>query len=361
VQDFRSQICAFLDRALTEDLRQAGRNTTGLYSDPCACAIWHRRLYQAGWIAPAWPKAWGGAGWNEQQRAIFDAECIERDAPLLINAGIRSIGPLLIEMGAPKQQERYLPPILSGDELWCQGFSEPGAGSDLTAITSQGRVEGNQLILNGQKIWTTAAHLAQLMFALFRTDPQSRGSAGLTFVLLDMSTPGVSVRPIFDLRGEHEFNQVFFDDAVVDVENCVGAIDEGWRVAKRLMTLARANNSPASHTRRILRQIRQTLPDNISSTLRMRLAALEIELKAFAALEQAGPGADAAAIRASLLKIRGSELKQRACELALDIADAASEAQFSLLARQYLGSRAASIYSGTNEIQRNLVARALVR
>jgi len=361
---FRNEVCAFLDVALTPDLREAGRNTTGVYSAPEACAVWHRRLYDVGWIAPAWPKAWGGAGWDAGQRAIFDEECARRDAPVLFNAGIRSIGPLLIEMGTPEQQARYIQPILRGDELWCQGFSEPGAGSDLAAITARGRADGRRFVLNGQKIWTTGAHFSQRMFAIFRTDPDSTGTAGLTFFLLDMATPGIRVRPIFDLRGEHEFNQVFFDDVIANDNECVGEPGDGWRVAKRLMALARSNNSPASHTRRIVARLRASLPPDVSTALLTQLAQLEVELDAFCGLEQNSallmPGNDDA-VRASMLKIRGSELKQKACALALDIATSTCDPQVAMLARAYFGSRAASIYSGTNEIQRNIVARALLK
>ncbi|MFT3728111.1 MAG: acyl-CoA dehydrogenase family protein [Terricaulis sp.] len=359
---FRETVCAFLDEALTPELRAAGRETTGVYSAPDACRVWHRRLFEQGWIAPAWPKAWGGAGWSAQQRAIFDDECVRRDAPILFAGGIRSIGPLLIEMGTPTQRARYLPAILSGDDLWCQGFSEPGAGSDLAAIAATAESDGAEFVLNGQKIWTTGAHLANRMFALFRSEHGSRGTAGLTFLVLDMATPGVSVRPILDLRGEHEFNEVFFDGARVPAENCVGAVHDGWRAAKRLMALARSNNSPASHVRRILKRVRDTLARDCPPGAMSRLVELEIEAEAFCALEQqhvCGAGGDEA-MRASMLKIMGSELKQKACALALDVgASGLPRDATALLERQYLGSRAASIYSGANEIQRNIIARAL--
>ena len=364
MRQFRKTVCAFLDEALTPDLRAAGRNTTGVYSEPEACAIWHRRLFEVGWIAPAWPAIWGGPGWDAQQRAIFDEECARQDAPILFNAGIRSIGPLLIEMGTPAQKAMHLPAILCGDELWCQGFSEPSAGSDLAAISSSARDAGGHFLLNGQKIWTTGAHLAQRMFAIFRTDPDSSGSAGLTFFLIDMASPGISVRPLLDLRGEHEFNEVFFDDVLVAAQDCVGPVNDGWRTAKRLMALARSNNSPASHTRRVLKRVREALGAEASPHEVLRLAELEAELDAFSALEQQPVSKAAAdqATRASVLKILGSELKQKACALALDIGVSCADGERStFLQRQYFGSRAASIYSGANEIQRNILARALLK
>jgi acyl-CoA dehydrogenase len=283
---------------------------------------------------------------------------------VLFSAGIRSIGPLLIERGNVHQRA-YLPAILRGDEIWCQGFSEPEAGSDLGAIRSTAHKIGDAYVLNGQKLWTSGAHLARRVFALFRTDPQSQGGAGLSFFLVDMHAPGVRVCPLLDLNGEHEFNQVFFDDVIAPVDDLVGEQDQGWEIAKRLMALARANNSPSAHVRRLLKRIDDAIDDATSQAYLLQFAALKIELEAFCVLEQRRTATLSSAAKASMLKLQGSELKQKACALALDIGCVTpgddDTSSMALLQKQYLSSRAASIYSGTSEIHRNLIARALLR
>lgn len=369
---FLAEVRAFLEENLTADLRAAGRGTVGLFSDIEAGRIWQRRLQARGWAAPSWPKAHGGAGWSPRQRFLFDRECVLNDAPALFAAGIRSLGPLLIEAGSEAQRQRYLPAILSGEDLWCQGFSEPGAGSDLAAIRSRADRAGACYRLNGGKIWTTGAHLANRMFALMRTGADGAGREGLTFLLVDMDSPGLSVVPIPGLSGEHEFNQVFFDDTPVPLANRVGAEGDGWRVAKRLMQLARSNNTPAAAVRRALQQVRllAAAPD-----FAPRLAALAIDLEAFEQLElrllpgeRPRPGDDLAP---SMLKLVGSELRQRIAELGFEAAGpfgaigrwAFEEDRDSMAGREagarYLASRANTIYSGTSEIQRNLIARVL--
>ncbi|MDR6623893.1 acyl-CoA dehydrogenase family protein [Caulobacter segnis] len=372
---FLAEVRAFLDENLTEDLRAAGRRTIGLFSDIQAGRTWQKRLQTQGWAAPSWPKAHGGAGWSPRQRFLFDRECVLNDAPALFAAGARSLGPLLIEEGSAAHRARYLPAILAGDDLWCQGFSEPDAGSDLAAIRSRADRVGDHYRLRGCKIWTTGAHLANRMFALMRTGPEGGGREGLTFLLIDMDSPGVSVAPVLDLSGEHEFNQVFFDDVPVPIGHRVGAEGQGWRVAKRLMQLARSNNTPAASVRRALQQIRAlaTGPE-----FAQRLAALAIDLEAFEQLElrllpggQPRPGDDLAP---SLLKLVGSELRQNIAALGLEAAvpfgairhgSSAPGSSSDLVATgaeataRYLASRANTIYSGTSEIQRNLIARGL--
>lgn len=372
---FLGEVRAFLAEQLTEDLRAAGRRTVGLFSDIDAGRVWQRRLRARGWAAPAWPQAFGGAGWNALQRFLFDRECVLNDAPLLFAAGVRSLGPLLIEQGSQAQRARYLPAILAGEDLWCQGFSEPGAGSDLAAIQSRAYLSGEHYRLNGQKIWTTGAHLANRMFMLARTGPNDAGRNGLTFLLVDMASPGVTVVPIPGLGGEHEFNHVFFDDTPVPVDQRVGAEGEGWRMAKRLMQLARSNNTPAASVRRALQQVRTlaTAPEHAP-----RLARLAIDLEAFEQLEmRLLPGGKPRAgddLAPSMLKLVGSELRQDIAALGLEAAGpfgavgqwpetpdghrgvgaAGREAS-----ARYWASRANTIYSGTSEIQRNLIARGL--
>ncbi len=377
---FVADVRAFLQRALTEDLREAGRATIGVHADIAACRIWHRRLYERGWIAPAWPRAWGGAGWGPRQRFAFDRECAANDAPILFAGGLRSVGPLLIEMGTPWQRSRYLPAILSGDDLWCQGFSEPGAGSDLAAISTRAERRGDHYVVNGSKIWTTGAQHANRMFAIVRTQTGERRQQGLTFLLLDMDSPGLSVAPILGLAGEHEFNQVFFDDVRVPVAGLVGEENEGWAVAKRLMQLARSNNTPAALLRRVLRRatcaVTAVDPDQAPG-LRRRLAALELELEAFEQLELAalpsGRPGGADQTTPSMLKLIGSELHQKIAELIVEAAGPYAAAAWGALGQagdevdlgaramgKHLAVRAATIYSGTSETQRNVIARQLL-
>ena len=377
---FLDAVGVFLDQALTPDLQEAGRLTLGVHSDIAACRIWHQRLFARGWIAPSWPKAFGGTGGSTRQRFLFDRACALADAPLLFAGGLRSLGPLLIEMGTPAQKARFLPAILNGDDLWCQGFSEPGAGSDLAAISTRATVAGNAYVLNGSKIWTTGAHLANRMFAIVRTGDFARRQQGLTFLLLDMESPGLSVKPILGLAGEHEFNQVFFDDVRVPISNRIGDQDDGWAVAKRLMTLARSNNTPAALVSRVLRRTAAAIAqagETLEPEVRARLAHLQIRLEAFQQLELAalpagrvGPNDPA---MASVLKLVGSELHQDIAQLAMQVRGPFAAANLHGLkftdldvesgARamaKHLSVRAASIYSGTSETQRNLIAKHLI-
>ncbi|MDQ0466020.1 acyl-CoA dehydrogenase [Caulobacter ginsengisoli] len=377
---FLDEVRAFLGRALTPDLRRAGRETLGVHADIAACRLWHRRLYDQGWIAPTWPAEWGGTGWRARQRYLFDRECAANDAPPLFAGGIRSLGPLLIEQGTPAQRARYLPAILDGRDLWCQGFSEPGAGSDLAAIATRAERRGEAYVVNGSKIWTTGAHHSNHMFAIVRTAILEKKQQGLTFLLIDMASPGLTVQPILGLSGEHEFNQVFFDDVAVPVENRVGAENDGWTMAKRLMQLARSNNTPAALVRRSLRRaqaLAEAAGPDLEPAVRTALAGLEIELLSFEQLELASlpagrprPGDDTAP---SMLKLIGTELNQRVCELALQAAGPAGLAALSSVAAddpwldagahaaaKHLAVRAATIYSGSSETQRNVIAAQLL-
>ena len=293
---------------------------------------------------------------------------------------MRSLGPLLIEMGTPRQQARYLPAILSGQDLWCQGFSEPGAGSDLAAIATRAEARGDHYLVNGTKIWTTGAHLANRMFAIVRTADGERRQQGLTFLLIDMDSPGLTVTPILGLAGEHEFNQVFFDDVRVPIANRVGAEHDGWATAKRLMQLARSNNTPAALVRRALRRTMIALAGvdgDDGASLRRRLAGLEIELEAFEQLELAAlPSGRPTAgdqTTSSMLKLVGSELHQKVAELAVEIAGPQAAAGLAAVGvdgealdagaramAKHLAVRAATVYSGSSETQRNVIARQIL-
>ena len=378
-EDFLEEVRDFLESDLTEDLRAAGRNTVGTHSDIAACRIWHRRLHERGWIAPSWPVERGGTGWSARRRFLFEQECAKNDAPILFAGGIRSLGPLLIAMGTENQQARYLKPILTGEDLWCQGFSEPGAGSDLAALRTCAMSDGEEYVVNGAKIWTTGAHLSNRMFALVRTASAARPQEGITFLLIDMDSPGIKVEPILCFDDEHEFNQVFLDEVRVPKANRVGAEGEGWAVAKHLMRFARSNNTTSGLLRRAFRNVERlvAMEDATRAGLADRLAAVEIELRGFESFElrllTAGrlTGDDETA--SSLMKCMASELHQTITELGIEAAGPYGAVAGSLngngtplsaaaahATRKYFSTRAASIYSGTNETHRNIIGRSLI-
>lgn len=358
--------------SLTLDLREAGRNTIGVHSDIEACRIWHRRLYEKGWIAPAWPAAHGGAGWPAWKQLLFESECAANDAPVLFAGGLRNVGPLLIAMGTLWQKAQYLPAILDGRDLWCQGFSEPGAGSDLAALQTRAIADADHYIIDGSKIWTTGAHIANRMFCLVRTASPASRQAGITFLMIDMASAGLSVRPILSLAGDHEFNEVFFDGVRVPKANRVGAENDGWVVAKQLMRYARASNTTSGQLRRAFRRVASV---RARADEHLRMCELECELLAFEAVEtsarNAAPDGALDDRRASMLKTLATELHQKVTAFALDAAGPAAVSTMqtapsspwleagSFASAKYLATRAASIYSGTNETHRNLIAKHL--
>ena len=372
---FLETVRGFLATELTEDLREAGRQTIGVHSNIHAARLWHGRLYRKGWIAPAWPAEHGGCGWSVRERFLFEQECARNDAPVLFATALRSLGPLLIAEGSEEQKRRFLPAILSGDDLWCQGFSEPGAGSDLAALATQARGDGDDYIVTGRKIWTTGAHLANRMFALVRTRRGEKPQEGITFLLIDMESPGLTVVPIITMEGEHEFNEVIFDGVRVPKANRIGPEDEGWAVAKHLMRFARTNNTNSALLRRTWRGLERCADLaglKGEADFSRHLAALEIELRGVEALElrllASGRLSGDDEVGASLMKTVATELNQRITELAVDALgplaafDSADDAHAASHAvRKYLATRAASIYSGTKETHRNLMARQLTR
>ncbi len=356
---FRNTVDAFLDAELTEDLRAAGRATTGLKSAAWACRVWREKLSSRGWYAGSWPAEYGGAGWSTPERLYFENACAERDAPILQSSGIRTIGPLIIAQGTEEQKARYLSPILTGEHEWCQGFSEPQAGSDLSALSLRAERDGDDFILTGSKLWTSFAHHATHMFLLARCDPQSSGGHGLVFLLVEMSRPGIEVRPIRFIDGECETNEVFFDRVRTPVANRVGEIGEGWKAAKALMAIARSNNTTTGLLRRALRAVQQNATHCIpmGSALAIRINELALKVDGFEALEMhvgaGGCGIDGASA-SSMLKLAATELHQQITELGLEVSP---DSEFALA--KYFATRAATIYSGTSEVHRNILARAI--
>lgn len=389
--EFRNEVREFLDDQLTEDLRRASRLTVGTYTDMSACNRWYKILSKKGWIAPGWPEEYGGTGWDEMQSHIFGIECFRAGAPLLFNMGIRHIGPVMMAHGTQEQRDLYLPRILSGEDIWCQGYSEPGAGSDLAALKLRAERRGDEYILNGTKMWTTGAHFAQRIFCLVRTSDEGKKQAGITFLVMAMDTPGITVQPILSLNGLHEFNQVFFEDVRVPVANRVGEENDGWRVAKVLMQFARSNNINMAWVREALQRVREAAeiesdgqqgplvcdPDfsaKLSSTEIRLLGVESLELRLLSEMSgDKNPGA-----MSSLLKSRASELIQQVSELMLEAVawygfpfqmealDPFTESEFvgpeyALPATcLYLHQRSTTIASGSSEIQRDVLAKRVL-
>ena len=356
---FRRRVDSFLDTALTEELRAAGRVTTGLKSSPAACAVWREKLCERGWFAPSWPVEHGGAGWSTEQRLYFENACAARDAPILQSSGVRTIGPLIIAEGSPEQQARYLPAILSGAHEWCQGFSEPQAGSDLSALTLRAERDGDDFILTGSKLWTSFAQYATHMFLLARCDPQSTGGAGLVFLLVEMDRPGITVKPIRFIDGDCETNEVFFDRVRTPAADRIGDIGAGWKAAKRLMAIARSNNTTTGLLRRALRAAQRGVvaQDCDDDALRAKLASLARRIDEFEAFEihvSAGRIGVAEGPATSALKLIATELHQAITEAGLESAADSDFAQ-----AKYFATRAATIYSGTSEVHRNILAQAI--
>jgi alkylation response protein AidB-like acyl-CoA dehydrogenase len=364
---FREEVRAFLSANLPDDIRRGAARATSVFIDPDVSLPWQRILHAKGWAAPDWPAEFGGPGWSEIERYIFAAECARAGAPNLAPMGLKMVAPVIMHYGSPEQRAHYLPRILSGEDYWCQGFSEPGAGSDLAALQLRATPDGNDYILNGSKIWTTHAHFANRMFALVRTSNEGKPQAGISFLLLDMGLPGITVEPIRTLAGDHEFNQVFFDDVRVPQANRLGGENEGWSVAKHLLTFERGGKYAPGLIGR-LEGLRAR--GDVDPVLRARLDREAVTLQALQALEMKamrGVGGSAA-LYASALKILGTETAQRIDTLACEIAghaawadaDGQTPAELAVAVPRYLNDRAATIYAGSNEIQRDLIARTML-
>ncbi|KTE13775.1 acyl-CoA dehydrogenase family protein [Sphingopyxis sp. H115] len=364
---FRDEVRTFLAAHLPDDIQRGAARATSVFVDPAITLPWQRILHAKGWAAPDWPAEFGGPGWNEIERYIFAAECARAGAPNLAPMGLKMVAPVIMHYGSPEQRAHYLPRILSGEDYWCQGFSEPGAGSDLAALQLRAVPDGADYVLNGSKIWTTHAHFANRMFALVRTSNEGKPQAGISFLLLDMDAPGITVEPIRTLAGDHEFNQVFFDDVRVPQANRLGRENEGWSVAKHLLTFERGGKYAPGLIGRLERLRKQT---EIDAVLRAQVDREAINLQALQALElkaMRGVGGSSA-LYASALKILGTETAQRIDALACEIAghpawaDADGQApdELAVVVPRYLNDRAASIYAGSNEIQRDLIARLLL-
>jgi alkylation response protein AidB-like acyl-CoA dehydrogenase len=367
---FRSEVRAFLDAALTPELQRAARRATSVFQHPSVSLEWQRILHAKGWVAPDWPVEFGGTGWDDVQRYIFAEEAALAHAPSLAPMGLKMVAPVIMHYGTPEQKAQLLPRILSGEDYWCQGYSEPGAGSDLASLKLRAVRDGDDYVLNGSKIWTTHAHFANRMFCLVRTGTEGRPQSGITFLLLEMDTPGITVAPIHTLAGDHEFNQVFFDDVRVPVSGRLGEENDGWTVAKHLLTFERGGRYAPGLKAHIaaVREAAEASGWLAHEANSERLAREEIALEGLRAIELAalagrGP---APAVRPSMMKVLGTEASQRIDAIALDIAAAwegpleTAPDAIAVAMPRYLNNRASTIYAGSNEIQRDLIARGVL-
>lgn len=339
---------------------------------------WHKALHGRGWAAPHWPVEHGGTGWSAVQTYIFSETLAEEGAPDLGSFGLKMLGPTLMRYGSPEQKARYLPRILSGEDFWCQGFSEPGAGSDLASLKTRARLEGDHWVVDGQKMWTTLAHEANMIFALVRTDPDApKPQMGISMLLIDLKTPGIDIRPIPLLNGDRATNEVFFDNVRVPAANLVGEANKGWTYSRVVLGNERLSIARIGLNRRQLAKLKRVAADEGLLDVphfRMRIAAAEIELAALEAmalamLERARAGV-APGIEANMLKIKGSELQQLLTELLVDAvgrraapfgADAVDPRHpwAERLFKSHFDTRVVTIYGGSNEIQRNIIAKSL--
>ncbi len=388
-KSFRDEVREFVRSALPETM--AHKVKTGLPLEREEYLRWHRVLFEKGWVAGTWPVEFGGQGWSAVQQYIFEEECAMAGAPPLLPFSLKMVAPVIMRYGSKAQQEHFLPRILSGEDWWCQGYSEPNSGSDLASVRTRAVRDGDHYVVNGQKTWTTLAQHADWIFCLVRTNSEAKPQKGISFLLVDMKSPGVTVRPIKMLDGEHEINEVYFDDVKVPVDNLVGEENEGWTYAKFLLGHERTNIAEVGNCKRQLKKLKMLAaraPDGAGVVLSnpsfaQRIAQVEIDLMALEITnlrvldkerKQAAPGPEA-----SLLKIKGSEIQQTLSELLMDVTgwyalpldeasliadEGLSEGLIELfkpLSRQYLNTRKVTIYGGSNEIQKNIIAGTLLR
>ena len=383
---FRETVRAFAQEKLPRDIRDKVLRHQRLQRDDYI--RWHRILDDQGWGAPTWPQAFGGTGWNAIERLIFEVECFKAGAPRLLPFGLSMIGPVLMKYGSSEQQQRLLPRIIRVDDWWCQGYSEPGSGSDLASLQTRADLDGDHYVVNGQKTWTTLAQYANRMFCLVRTDPGAKAQRGISMLLVDMHTPGVTLRPIRTLDGGHDVNEVWLENVRVPVADRVGEAGQGWTYAKYLLGHERTGIAGLGHCHRelgILKDLaartqlhgRPILQD---SRMRDRISRVEVDIMALEMLllRVAAARGDAPGPEASVLKIRGSEIQQDLAMLQMEIAgpdawpydpdwmqaDAAFHGPGPDLAAAagagYADMRKTTIYGGTTEVQKGIIARMML-
>ncbi len=379
---FRDEVREFLAEEYPQDILQKVRERRALSKDDIVRG--QQALYQKGWAAVSWPVEHGGTGWNPTQKYIFEEEYARANCPRFIPFGMKMVGPVIYTFGTEEQKQRFLPDILSSNAWWCQGYSETGAGSDLATLKTKAELDGDDYVVNGQKTWTTQAQHADWMFCLVRTDASGKPQQGITFLLIDMKSPGITVDPIITLEGSHEVNSVFLDNVRVPRENMIGEEGKGWTYAKYLLTHERTNQANVARTQTNLADLKQFLAAHPvpnehlmarCDQVEMDLSALEMtELRTLAVIATGGaPGAES-----SMLKIKGTELMQAVTELWRETAayyelsalleyldpdwsgEGVGPQSFNGRANEYFNQRKLSIYGGSNEIQKNIIAKQVL-
>ena len=373
---FRDEVRQFLAAELPADIRdRMHRDDTSQIRDDIV--RWQKILHAKGWGAPAWPVEFGGTGWSKTQQYIFENECALADAPAQLAFGIKMVAPVIMRYGSAEQQQRFLPRILAAEDWWCQGYSETGSGSDLASLKMKAERDGDEYLLNGQKVWNTLGQFADWIFCLVRTDPSAKPQKGISFLLIDMKTPGISVRPTRLLDGTFEVNEIWFDNVRVPASNRVGEENQGWTYAKFLLGHERTNIAGIGFCKRELLRLKQEAAavnkDGRSlledAAFGNKIAQVEIELTAleitnmrviFAEAANHAPGPEA-----SMLKIRGTEIMQRISELQVELLGPRALAyqhddDRSRATAAYLNLRKLSIFGGSNEIQRNIIAHMIL-
>jgi alkylation response protein AidB-like acyl-CoA dehydrogenase len=383
---FQQEVRTFIAENYPAELR--GKQDEGEELSKEDFLSWHKVLYKKGWVAPAWPVEYGGTGWTPTQRFIWSEETARADCIRLMPFGLAMVGPVIYTFGTPEQKAKFLPRILSGEDWWCQGYSEPGSGSDLASLRTKAVRDGDHYVVNGQKTWTTMAQHADWGFFLVRTNPDAKQQEGISFLLIDMKSPGITVRPIITLGGEHEVNEVWLEDVRVPVENRVYEEDKGWTCAKFLLAHERTGIAGVAASKRgeKVKALARTEMDGDKPLLanpffKRKIAELEIDLTALEFTELRslagvnagkGPGPES-----SLLKIKGSEIQQRLTELSLEAVGHYGAPYFRgfgegdnehpigpdyahRAAPTYFNVRKTTIYGGSNEIQRNIIAKMVL-
>ena len=385
-QQFQQEVRQFMHDKMPEYIKAAHKNNSGLFLEKKEGLEWQEVLARRGWAAPHWPKEKGGVDWTPIEHYLFSKEYYLAGAPMLIPQGLSMVAPIILEFGTEQQIEYFLPKILSGDHYWCQGYSEPGAGSDLANVKMKAVPDGDHYILNGSKIWTTHAQYADYIFCLVRTENSKKPQHGITFLLVDMTLPGISVEPIVTMTGEQEVNQVFFDSVRVPQKSRIGEENKGWTYAKHLLALERAGGFNCDRIRYDFLCLNEVIEKHREETsgfdssgaierkaarIAIDLTALEItELRVLSSSEQ---GVNAGA-QSSVLKLATSRLEQAINALALDViaydafpivsaSDGSGyrEDYISSLMPRYLNNRAQSIFGGSDEVQLNIIAKAILR
>ncbi|MCA0900574.1 acyl-CoA dehydrogenase family protein [Microbulbifer agarilyticus] len=379
---FQQEVRVFLQENLPAHIVEATRHGSGVFVDKGIALEWQGILAEKGWAVPQWPVEHGGTGWTATQKYLFSKECYHAGAPMLIPLGLLMLAPVIMAFGTEEQKAEYLPKMLSGEHYWCQGYSEPGAGSDLASLKLKAEADGDDYVLNGSKIWTTHAHLADHIFCLVRTDSQCKPQHGISFLLVDMRTPGITVEPIITMAGDHEVNQVFFDNVRVPQSNRIGEENKGWTYAKYLLEFERGGGFSGDRIRHDLNQLKDLIADVQKSTsgfdrtgsIARKVARIDIDLKALeiielrilSSLSSGGtPGPES-----SVMKLTYTRIEQAVNELAVEVIgyqgipmnpveDGSDERPdyISSIVPRYLNNRAASIFGGSQEVQRNIVSK----